>query len=82
MSSKFGRSVVFGHGHWWGIEHAPDGKKYHIAPGCMCDPQRIGYRSVWDTSHSEWVNGFLLILERNKPILFELNTSWGLYGIK
>lgn len=77
--AKFQRSIIFGHGHWWGIEKDPSGKHYAIAPGCLVDKKRVAYASLWDTSHNEWVPGFVAVLDRNKPILLEEGSPWEIY---
>jgi len=79
MIAKHNRSIVFGHGHWWGMEKDPSGKHYLIAPGCMVDGRRIAYKSIWDTSHNEWVGGFLLVVDKDKPILFNDDSPWEIY---
>ena len=79
LFAKHGKSIIFGHGHWWGHTFAPDGIHHIIAPGCLVDKNQIAYKSVWDTSHDEWVPGFCVILEKNKPQLFSESTPLGLY---
>jgi len=79
MNAKFNKSIIFGHGHWQGYVYAPDGKHILMAPGCLVDPEKIAYRSLWDTSHDQWVPGFALILERNKFLLFNENSPYGIY---
>lgn len=79
MSAKFNRSVIFGHGHWQGWVWDPSGKHLLVAPGCLCDPQKISYKMTWDTSHDEWVPGFCLVLEKTKLVLFNQNTPWSIY---
>jgi hypothetical protein len=82
MSAKFMRSVVFAHGHWMGMVRDPSGKHWLCAPGCMVDPRRIAYKNLMDTSHDEWVPGFMIVVEKVKPILFAEDSPWEVYGIK
>ncbi len=79
MSAKFQRSIIFGHGHWAGLTKDPSGHHYLIAPGCLCDPLRIAYKNMWDTSHDNWSPGFVLIVEKTKPILFLEDSPWEIY---
>ncbi len=79
LSAKFDRSMCFAHGHWWWLTMDPSAKHYLIAPGCMCDPKKIGYKNAWDTGHDEWTPGFLMVLDKNKPILFKEDSPWGIY---
>jgi len=79
MNAKFGKSIIFGHGHWQGFVFAPDGKHVLMAPGCLVDPERISYRSLWDTSHDQWVPGFVMIVEKSKFIIFNENSPYGIY---
>jgi len=77
LFAKHHKSLIFGHGHWWGHEYAPDGIHHLIAPGCLVDKQKVPYKNIWDTSHNEWVAGFVVIFDGNKPILFSEDTPWG-----
>lgn len=77
LFAKHHKSLIFGHGHWWGHEYAPDGIHHLIAPGCLVDKRKVPYKNIWDTSHNEWVTGFVVIFDGNKPILFSENTPWG-----
>lgn len=79
LRAKFDKSLVISHGHWWGLLQDPSARFYLIAPGCLCDPKKIAYVSSWDTSYDIWKPGFLMVMERTKPILFEENSPWGLY---
>lgn len=79
LSAKHCRSVVFAHGHWWGVNRDPSGQHYLIAPGCLVDQERVAYASVWDTSHDKWVPGFLMVVDRNKPVLFGADSPWEIY---
>src|SRR4030042_1584279 len=79
MSAKFNRSVIFGHGHWQGWVWDPSGKHMLVAPGCLCDPRRISYKNCWDTSHDEWVPGFMAVFEKKKAVVFNEQTPWGVY---
>ena len=82
MGAKFGRSIVFGHGHWWGIIGDPSGKHYLCAPGCLCDSKKIAYKNLWDTSHDEWKNGFLYVENGNIPHLIDEKIAQSKFGIK
>ncbi len=77
--AKFNKSIVFGHGHWWGIVTDPSGTHYIINPGCLVDKTRVAYKNLWDTSHDEWVCGFLAVVDRNKPILLKEDSPWEIY---
>lgn len=79
IRAKYDRSMIFAHGHWYGEIPDPSGKYYLIAPGCLCDPNKIGYVRAWDTAYDEWHPGFLMVVERKKHILFDLNSPWGIY---
>ncbi len=79
MSAKFGRSVIFGHGHWQGWVWDPSGKHLLMAPGCLCDPKKISYKNLWDTSHDEWVPGFVLVRDRTRATVFNMDSDWDLY---
>jgi predicted phosphodiesterase len=79
LGAKVKRSIIFGHGHWWGQYKDPSASHYQIAPGCLVNSNKIAYARLWDTSHDLWTNGFLVVVEKNKPILFEKKSPWGLY---
>ena len=82
MTAKFNKGVIFGHGHWQGFEFAPNGKDMLIAPGCLCDPIKIAYRSHFDTSHNEWIPGFCLIRDKERATLFNEKSDWDLIGME
>lgn len=71
FAAKHEKSVIVGHGHWWGHDQDITGKRHIIFPGCLCDPFRISYKSLWDTSHREWKNGFVAVFEKFIPQLFD-----------
>jgi len=79
LAAKFNRSIVFGHGHWAGITRDPSGKHYLVAPGCLCDPKRLAYVNLWDTSHDMMTCAFLVVVEKTKPILFFEDSPWQVY---
>jgi hypothetical protein len=79
LGAKYERSLVFGHGHWWGIYRDPSGRHYQVAPGCMTDQRKHAYTGLWDTSHDKWTPGFLVIVEGSKPILFSHDSPWEVY---
>jgi len=79
MGAKFNRSVIFGHGHWQGWVWDPSGKHMLIAPGCLCDPEKISYKMLWDTSHDEWIPGFVLVRDRTRATIFNMKSDWDLY---
>ena len=79
IGAKYQRSIVAGHGHWWGIYRDPSGTHYQVAPGCLTDVRKHAYATLWDTSHDRWTPGFLAVVERNKPILFANDSPWGIY---
>lgn len=79
MTAKHHRNIVFAHGHWLGYVYAPDGQNVLIAPGCLVDKKRVAYVNAWDTSHDIWVNGFLMVVEKKKFILFSEFSPWEIY---
>jgi predicted phosphodiesterase len=78
MGAKFNRSVIFGHGHWQGFVFSPSGKHMLMAPGCLCDPRKISYKCVWDTSHDEWIPGFILVRDRVRATIMNEHSDWDL----
>jgi predicted phosphodiesterase len=78
MGAKFNRSVIFGHGHWQGYTWDPSGKHMLMAPGCLCDPQKIAYKCTWDTSHDEWIPGFILVRDRVRATIMNEKSDWDL----
>lgn len=79
LRAKVDMSLVIAHGHLYGEVPDPSSKYYIINPGCLCDPEKIGYANVWDTSHDLWHPGFMMVVERTKHILFDLNSPYGIY---
>lgn len=69
--AKLDRSMIFAHGHWWGMVQDPSGKYYMILPGCMVDQNKIAYSNVWDTPYENWHNGFLYVEKGNIPHLID-----------
>lgn len=86
LFAKYQKSLIIGHGHWWGIEQDPSGSNYFIYSGCLCDPVKIAYKNLWDTSHRNWKNGFVVVRNKYIPELFDIPkaklTLEGKYGIR
>jgi UDP-2,3-diacylglucosamine pyrophosphatase LpxH len=79
ISTKYRKSVMSAHGHQFGLSTDISGRDICIDTGGLFDYTRMGYKWHSDTTHPQWVGGFVM-LKNNKPYLFsELTTDWGFW---
>jgi len=81
MTAKHDRSILVAHGHLMGYEFSPNGKHVIINMGSMVNREKVAYVNLQDTSHPIWVNGFVVLLEPNKPKFLLCNeySPWEIY---
>jgi len=81
MSAKHERSIMVAHGHLMGFDFNPSGRHVVVNLGCMLNREKIAYKMLQDTSHGEWIVGFGVILDPDKPtfLLFNEYSPWEIY---
>lgn len=70
---KYRKNVGIGHDHVWGMVQNDSGENVAISIGVCCDPTRLDYVALQDTTRPAVSQG-ALIIKRNKPWL--LSPKW------
>jgi len=76
LSTKYRMSTISAHGHNFGLAPDISGQDICIDSGGMFDYKKIGYKWMTDTTHPQWVSGFVVV-KNNKPYIFsDTITDW------
>lgn len=68
LCAKFGKHVIAGHGHVWGMARDDSGRYWAIDSGIMADPDKIAYANLEHNTRPVMQQGACLVID-GAPIL-------------
>ena len=78
LASKFHKNIINAHGHFLSYGYDMSGKYIAVDLGGLFDPEKIEYRCVKTTTHSNWNQGFGM-LYRGHFYFFDNQTDWNFW---
>lgn len=68
FADKYGKNVIAGHSHHWGLGVSPSGRYTVIESGGLFDAGKVKYVQYRVSAHRTWTRGFVM-LEDGEPVL-------------
>jgi len=75
LAEKFHKNILNAHGHFVALRYDRSGQYKCVDVGAMVDIQKVAYKNLTITTHPEWNNGFVTLINGELQMYNDM-TNW------